>query len=143
MWAMALHHVKRLERRPTMPGLIVFVGTHRIHEGKLGIAKEASADLAQFVRDNHPRVLHFEIYIDDATREMTVIQIHLDEESLMLHQQLAGDRLARAYEFLDTVEVRMFGNPSESFKEAAMGGRAEVSFATPYTGFSRLTAVAV
>ena len=126
-----------------MSGPIVFVGTHRIHEGKLDIAKEASADLAQFVRDNHPRVMHFEIYIDDATREMTVIQIHPDEESLMLHTQLAGDRLARAYEFLDTIGVRMFGTPSETFKKGAMGGRAEVSFATPYAGFSRLTAVAV
>jgi len=96
-----------------MPGPIVFVGTHRIHEGKLDVAKEASADLAQFVRDNHPRVLHFEIFIDDVTREMTVIQIHPDEDSLMLHMQLAGDRLARAYDFLDTVGVRMFGNPSE------------------------------
>jgi hypothetical protein len=126
-----------------MPGPIVFVGTHRIHEGKLDIAKEASADLAELVRDKHPRVLHFEIYIDDATREMTVIQIHPDEQSLMLHQQLAGDRLARAYEFLETIGVRIYGNASEAFKEAAMGGRAEVSFASPHAGFSRLTRVAV
>ena len=126
-----------------MPGPIVFVGTHRIHEGKLDIAKDASAELAQFVRDNHPRVLQFEIYIDDATREMTVIQIHPDEESLMLHMQLAGDRVARAYEFLDTVGVRMFGSPSDSFKEAAMGGGANVSFERAYAGFSRLAAVAV
>jgi hypothetical protein len=126
-----------------MPGPIVFVGTHRIHEGKLDIAKEASAGLAQFVRDNHPRVLHFEIYIDDATREMTVIQIHPDEESLMLHMQLAGDRLAGAYEFLDTVAVKMFGHPSEPFKSAAMGGRESVSFQTPFAGFSRLAGVAV
>ena len=126
-----------------MPGPIVFVGTHRIHEGKLDIAKAASADLAEFLRENHPRVLHFEIYIDDATREMTVIQIHPDEESLMLHMQLAGDRLARAYEFLDTVAVRMYGTLNEPFKQAAMGGRENLSFAEPYTGFSRLVGVAV
>lgn len=126
-----------------MPGPIVFVGTHRIHEGKLDVAKEASAELAQFVRDNHPRVLHFEIYIEDDKREITVIQIHPDEESLMLHMQLAGDRLARAYEFLDTVAVRMFGNPSEPFKEAAMGGGSNVSFERPYAGFSRLASVAI
>jgi hypothetical protein len=126
-----------------MPGPIVFVGTHRIHEGKLDIAKRASADLAEFVRDNHPRVLHFEIYIDDGKREMTVIQIHPDEESLMLHMQLAGDRLARAYEFLDTVGVRMYGNASEPFKQAAMGGREDVSFERPFAGFSRLATVAV
>ena len=126
-----------------MPGPIVFVGTHLIHEGKLEIAKEASAGLAQFVRDNHPRVLHFEIYIDDVTREMTVIQIHPDEESLMLHMQLAGDRLAQAYDFLDTVAVKMFGHPSDPFKSAAMGGRESVSFQTPFAGFSRLDSVAV
>ena len=126
-----------------MPGPIVFVGTHRIHQGKLDIAKKASADLAEFVRDHHSRVLHFEIYIDDETREMTVIQIHPDEESLMLHMQLAGDRLARAYEFLDTVAVRIFGNATEAFKEAAMGGRENVMFERPYTGFSRLASVAV
>jgi hypothetical protein len=126
-----------------MPGPIVFVGTHRIHQGKLDIAKKASADLAEFVRDHHSRVLQFEIYIDDETREMTVIQIHPDEESLMLHMQLAGDRLARAYEFLDTVAVRIFGNATESFKEAAMGGRENVTFERPYTGFSRLASLAV
>jgi hypothetical protein len=125
-----------------MPGPIVFVGTHRIHEGKLDVAKEASAELAQFVRANHPRVLHFEIYIDDETREMTVIQIHPDEDSLMLHMQLAGDRLARAYEFLDTVVVRVFGSASDSFKEAAMGGREKVRFERAYAGFSHLDAVA-
>ena len=126
-----------------MPGPIVFVGTHRIHDGKLDVAKRASAELSEFVHDNHPRVLHFEIYIDDETREMTVIQIHPDEESLMLHMQLAGDRLARAYEFLDTVAVRMFGNASGPFKEAAMGGRKDVTFERPYTGFSRLASVPV
>ena len=126
-----------------MTGPIVFVGTHRIHEGKLDIAKKASADLAQFVGDNHSRVLHFEIYIDDETRQMTVIQIHPDEESLMLHMHLAGDRLARAYEFLDTVSVRMFGNVSEPFKEGAMRGRESVTFERPFTGFSRLASVAV
>ena len=126
-----------------MPGPIVFVGTHQIREGKLDVAKEASAGLAQFVRDNHPRVLHFEIYIEDESRVMTVIQIHPDEESLMLHMQLAGDRLAQAYEFLDTVAVRVFGDASESFKAAAMGGRENLSFERPYAGFSRLAAVAV
>ena len=61
----------------------------------------------------------------------------------MRHMQLAGDRLARAYEFLDTVGVRIFGNPSEPFKEGAMGGHADVSFHRPYAGFSRLAGVAV
>ena len=126
-----------------MGAAIVFVGTHRIHEGKLDVAKEASADLARFVAENHPRVLHFQIHIDDDSREMTVIQVHPDEESLMLHMRLAGDRLARAYEFLDTDVVRIFGDVTEQFREqATMGGRSNVRFEPPYVGFSRLAPVA-
>ena len=124
-----------------MAGPIVFVGTHRIHEGKLDIAKEASAELVEFVRANHPRVLHFEIYIDDETREMTVIQIHPDEASLMLHMQLAGDKLARAYGFLDTVVVRIFGSVSDSLSQAMLA-RETVRFERAYAGFSHLAAVA-
>jgi hypothetical protein len=124
-----------------MPGPIVFVGTHRIHEGKLEIAKEASRELAEFVHQNHPRILHFEIYIDDEKREMTVVQVHPDEESLMLHMQLAADHFERAYGFLDTVLVRMFGTPSEEFKAMVMGSRERVSFESALAGFSRLERV--
>ena len=60
-----------------MPGPIVFVGTHRIHEGKLDIAKKASADLAQFVRDNHPRVLQTERRVPSRpSRERTLDGSH-------------------------------------------------------------------
>jgi hypothetical protein len=125
-----------------MSGSLVFVGTHRIQEGKLDIAKRASGELAELVRDKHPRVLHFEIYIDDATREMTVIQIHPDEESLMLHMQLAGEHLARAYEFLDTEVVRIFGSVSEPFKAKVGMAGANVRFEQAFVGFSRLVGVA-
>lgn len=125
-----------------MAGPIVFVGSHRIHEGKLDTAKEASRELAEFVRTNHPRVLHFEIYVDDKTREMTVVQVHPDEESLMLHMQLASDHFERAYGFLDTDIVRMFGTPSEDFKTMVMGSGERVSFESPLAGFSRLVPVA-
>lgn len=124
-----------------MPGPIVFVGTHRIHEGKLDIAKEASRELARFVEENHSQVLHFEIFVDDEQREMTVVQIHPDEASLMLHMQLAATHFERAYGFLDTVVVRMFGTPSEEFKAMAMGSREGVRFDSPLAGFSRLAAV--
>lgn len=125
-----------------MASPIVFVGTHHIHEGKLEIAKEASRELARFVQEQHPRILHFEIYVDDGTGVMTVIQVHPDEESLMLHMQLAADHFERAYGFLDTEIVRMFGTPSDTFKVMVMGGDQNVSLESPLAGFSRLVPVA-
>ena len=79
-----------------MPGPLVYVGKHAIQEGKLEVARESSRDLAAHLEANHPREAHFEIAIDDARREMTVLQVHPDEESLKLHVQLGGDRIKAA-----------------------------------------------
>jgi hypothetical protein len=42
-------------------------------------------------------MLHFDIYIDDDANEMTVVQIHPDEDSLLLHlNRQPGTRRAAA-----------------------------------------------
>ena len=62
-----------------MAGSLIYVGTHAITPGKLEVAKGAGRELGAFLEANHPRMLHFEIYIDDDANEMTVLQIHPDE----------------------------------------------------------------
>ena len=70
--------------------------------------------MGAFLEANHPRMLHFGIYIDDDAHEMTVIQIHPDEDSLVLHLKLAGERIAKAYDFLEaTTRIDIYGRPSE------------------------------
>ncbi len=125
-----------------MAGPLIYLGTHAIQEGKTAIAKEASRELGQFLEANHPRMLHFEIYIDDAAREMTVIQIHPDEESLLLHLKLAGEKIAQAYEFLEgTTRIEIYGTPSDALRQQveqmAMG--APLRFNAANAGFSRLS----
>lgn len=125
-----------------MAGPLIYLGTHAIQEGKTAIAKEASRELGQFLEANHPRMIHFEIYIDDAASEMTVIQIHPDEESLSLHLKLAGEKIAQAYEFLEgTTKIEIYGAPSAALRQQveqmAMG--APLRFNVANAGFSRLT----
>jgi hypothetical protein len=127
-----------------MAGPLIYFGTHVIEKGKVDIAREASQELAQFVEANHPRFIHFEIYIDEGRREMTVIQIHPDEESMALHMQLAGERIAKAYEFLEgTTNIEIFGAPSEEFLQRIkqMSAGAPLTFHTADAGFSRLASV--
>lgn len=124
-----------------MPSPLIYLGTHAIREGKTDIAKEASRELGRFLQANHPSILHFEIYIDDAASEMTVIQIHPHEESLFLHLRLAGEKIAQAYEFLDaTTKIEIFGTASAAVirqvEQMAMG--APVSFKAAAAGFTRL-----
>lgn len=124
-----------------MPSPLIYLGTHQIQDGKTDIAREASRQLGEFLEANHPRMAHFGIHIDDDAGEMTVIQIHPDEASLLLHLKLAGDRIAQAYEFLEgTTKIEIFGEPSDALRDQirqmAMG--APLRFHTADAGFSRL-----
>lgn len=129
-----------------MASPLIYLGTHAIQEGKTGIAREASRQLGQFLEANHPRMIHFQIYIDDAASEMTVIQIHLDEASLVLHLKLAGEKIAQAYEFLKgTTKIEIYGTPSDALRQQiqqmAMG--APVRFNAADAGFTRLAEATV
>ena len=99
-----------------------------------------------FSRANHPREIHFQISIDDDAHEMRVIQIHPDDESLLFHVQVAGDRIATAYEFLDaTISIEIYGTPSEELSQLAhnMAMGAPLRINTAEAGFSRLTQAAI
>ena len=120
---------------------LIYIGTHAIKPGMLDTARKASKEMVQFVEENHPRMMHFEIDIDDAAHEMTVVQIHPDAESLMFHVQLAGDRIRSAYEFLDaTTNIEIYGPESEELVELIhqMRGDAPARFNTAVAMFSRL-----
>ena len=129
-----------------MAGSLIYVGTHAITPGKLDLAKEVSRELGSFLDANHPRMLHFGIYIADDAHEMTVIQVHPDEDSLRLHMQLARERIAKAYEFLTTTRIDIYGTPSEALVDQIrqMGaGAPPIRFNVATAGFSRLASVAV
>jgi hypothetical protein len=120
---------------------LIFVGTHAIKSGMLETAKAASLDLADFLEANHPRINHFEINIDDEASEMTVIQFHPDEDSLLFHIQVAGEKIRNAYEFLEgTTNIEIYGSPSQAVVEVVnqMSMGAPVRFNQAVAGFSRL-----
>src|SRR5512132_1845067 len=122
-------------------GSLIYVGTHAITQGKLDLAKQASREMGAFLEANHPRMLHFGIYIDDDAHEMTVIQVHPDEDSLVLHLKLARERIAKAYDFLDaTTKIDIYGRPSDALVDqiGQMGMGAPIRFNVATAGFSRL-----
>jgi hypothetical protein len=74
--------------------------------------------------------------IDDDAHQMTVIQIHPDEDSLVLHLKLAGERIAKAYEFLEATNALI-----DQIRQ--MGRGAPIRFNVAAGGFSRLASVGV
>lgn len=125
---------------------LIYFGIHAIKSGMVEVAREASKQLGAFVEANHSRILHFEIYIDDAAEEMVVVQVHPDEDSLRLHIDLAKDQISQAYSFLEgTTKIEIFGSPSEAMRsgiqQMAMGAPVRINEAVG--GFSRLGSVSV
>lgn len=124
-----------------MPEPLILIGTHAIEPGMLDAAKSASRDLADFLEPNHPRINHFEVNVDDEANEMTVIQIHPDEDSVLFHIQIAGEKIRSAYEFLEgTTKIELYGNPSQTVIDVVnqMSMGAPVRFNQAVARFSRL-----
>ena len=124
-----------------MSNPLIYVGTHAIKPGMLDTARKASEEMVQFVEENHLRMMHFEIDIDEAAGEMTVVQIHPDGESLILHVQLAADRIRSASEFLEaTTNIEIYGPASDELVGLIneMRGDTPARFNTAVAWFSRL-----
>ena len=97
---------------------LIFITTITLKEGKLEDFKHFSEKLGKFVEENEPRIIHFEQYINEDGTEVTGVQIHTDEDSMMFHMQVAAERIGQASEFIDAIKsVHIHGTPSEAFVE--------------------------
>jgi hypothetical protein len=126
---------------------LIFITTITLKEGKLEDFKHFSEELGNFVEENEPRLIHFEQYINEDGTEVTGVQIHPDEDSMMFHMQVAAERIGQASEFIDAIKsVHIYGTPSEAFVERMTPQPADlypVIVKSEFGGFNRLPATGV
>ena len=126
-----------------MSELLVAIDRSTIREGRRAELEAAIGDLADFVRQNEPRVIAYSVYLDEDLPEMTVLQVHPDSASMEFHMATAGPAFPQ---FADLVQMRsmdVYGRPSEDLlaqlqKKVEMLGDATVSVHEPQKGFARL-----
>ena len=68
-------------------GPFIFIGTHRIKEGKLAQFKRDAQVLVDFARDHEPRLIAFNFYLNDDETEASIVQVHPDAASMLFHMQ--------------------------------------------------------
>jgi hypothetical protein len=123
---------------------LIFITTLTLKEGTLEGFKHYSEQMGKFVEENEPRIIHFEQYINEDGTETTSVQIHPDEDSMMFHMQVAGERMAQAYEFIDAIKsLHIYGEPSDAFVEQMTPQPADlfpVIVKSKFAGFNRLPA---
>lgn len=99
-----------------MSGPFIFIGTHTFKEGKLEDFKKGLQEFFGFVEANEPRLIAFNMYVNEGGAELSVVQVHPDVESMEFHMKLLRENIERAYgEFLDaTTSIQIYGTPSDA-----------------------------
>jgi quinol monooxygenase YgiN len=121
---------------------IISVDLSEIQEGKLERLKSAIQELVHFVQANEARILSYNMYIDEETYHMTVVQVHPDSASMENHMEIAGPIFAKFANLISLKTMDIYGHPSEKLveqvrKKVQMLGTASVSVHEPRAGFIR------
>jgi len=107
-----------------MSGPFIFVGTHRIKDGKLEEFKEDARSLTEAVEANEPQLLGFNMFLSEDETEVTVVQVHPDADSMLRHMEVAHAHIRRSTdEQLETKEIQVYGPPND----AVLGMIAELT----------------
>lgn len=125
---------------------LIFMNTYPIKEGKLDDYKAAVPEWLDFLQANHPRLLHFASYINEAGTEVTVVQVHPDADSMDLQLKVIAGEVAKWAEFIewDKMSILVCGTPSDATLEQmrqTAGSGITVSVKRPVGGFNRFPAV--
>jgi quinol monooxygenase YgiN len=128
-----------------MSAPFIFIGTHRLKEGKLQDLKQYEQELVALVEANEPRLLAFHVFVNDDGTQATTVQVHPDAASMEFHMQVLGEKIGQAYEFLERTErIEVYGTPSgqvlEMLRQLAGSGVPLSVKAKHLGGFTRAEA---
>jgi quinol monooxygenase YgiN len=109
----------------SMPAPLIFATTARIKEGKLDDYRRFITELVEQVMAKEPRIIAFNVYLNEQGTEMTSIQVHPDAASMDLHlqllPQLLGDSMSQwigRADFLQIKHIDIYGTPSAAVLDA-------------------------
>jgi hypothetical protein len=124
----------------------IFIGTHTIREGKLQDFKQSCGELVEVVEAKEPRLIAFNLYVNEDGSEVSVVQVHPDADSMLFHMQVARDHISEAYQSTleKTERIDIYGEPSDAVLETIRqlaGSGVPLSVKTHHLGgFTRTTA---
>ena len=121
---------------------LIYVDTSDVREGSLPALRDAIAELARFVEENEPQLISYNAYFSDDGKQMSVVHVHRDADSLDFHFEVAREQFARFADLLELRSIGIYGTPSPvalaelRAKAELLGG--SVTIMPLHTGFARL-----
>ena len=111
-----------------MSGPFIFIGTSKIREGKLEECKQRLQELVDLVETNEPRLIAFNLYLDEKGSRLSAIQVHPDAESMEYHMKVVSEHLSNAFEFLESTESQqVYGQPTPALAQMLSNYDANVA----------------
>jgi quinol monooxygenase YgiN len=125
-----------------MSELVVYVDTSEIRAGKLEELKTAMKELVEFVEANEPRLIAYNVYIEEDGTRMTVVHLHPDSASLEFHMKVAGPAFPKFVQFIKLLTIDVYGKLSDNLLEqmlrkAQLLGNGAVLVHGQHAGFAR------
>ena len=121
----------------------IFIGTHRLQQGKLEAFRAAFSRLVDVVEKNEPQMIAFNGYANEDGTEVSVVQLHPDAASMATHMNVVREHVASAYEELleETRSIQVFGEldePTRQMMQRLAGSNVSITVEpTPLGGFTR------
>jgi hypothetical protein len=123
---------------------IVYVDTSDVREGMLEALKAAIKELVDFVAANEPRLIAYNVYLNDDGTRMTVVHVHPDSASLEYHMEVVEPVVRQFRGARHAVIDPPLWEPSEQLlkqphEKARLLGRGAVvvEVETLHSGFTR------
>jgi quinol monooxygenase YgiN len=121
---------------------LIVLDTSKIREGKREELERGIAELAAFVAANESDPISYQVFFDEGSGVMTVLQVHPDSASMERHMELAGPVFATFADLVVLRTIDIYGSPSEKVVEqlrrkAELLGTATVTVHDRQAGFAR------
>jgi hypothetical protein len=71
--------------------------------------------LAALVQEREPQLLGFDFFLNEDATEATVVQVHPDADSMLVHMQVASAHITKGTdELLETKEIQIYSAPNDA-----------------------------
>ena len=128
-----------------MSGPFIWVASYTFKEGQFENYKAWAQGLVQHVEANEPRMVAFNLFVNEAGTEVTVVQVHPDASSMELHMQVVRQYIETAYgDFLDEPTVLLVcgegDTARQTIRELTPPGASLMEMPRHIGGFTRAAA---
>jgi quinol monooxygenase YgiN len=96
-----------------MAGPIVFISHQRVKPGRFDEFAAFFAEGSKAIEADKPGTVVFLAFTDLERGETRIVHVFPDAAAMDRHMQGADERSARAYEFLEPLEIDVYGAPSD------------------------------